>query len=67
MVLFPFVFTQGVVISPSLPIPTSLFGCPEQDVEDPTTPDKSATTPSQRGCVKKAVPDEGLSLKSRSQ
>ncbi|RUS87932.1 hypothetical protein EGW08_004287 [Elysia chlorotica] len=51
---------RGVVISPSVPIPTSLFGTPEQDPEEPTTPDKAGTTPSQRGAVKKAVPDEAM-------
>lgn len=51
---------RGVVLYPSVPIPTSLSGSLEQDAEEPTTPDKNVTTPSQRGCVKKAVPDEAM-------
>ncbi|GFO24527.1 chromatin assembly factor 1 subunit a, partial [Plakobranchus ocellatus] len=51
---------RGVIISPDVPIPTSLFGCPEAEAEDPITPEKTATTPSQRGSVKKAVPDEAM-------
>ncbi|GFS10331.1 chromatin assembly factor 1 subunit A [Elysia marginata] len=53
-------FTQGVILSSSVPIPTSLSGCPEQDAEEPRTPDKVVTTPSQRGSIKKAVPDEAM-------
>lgn len=46
----------------SIPVQTSLFGCPEPEKTEDLSAEGVATTPSQKGFQKQSVPDEGKPL-----